>query len=383
MKKFKIAVYTGIRKVEIRESEWADPAPGYVSFKTKCSGICGSDLHVYEGHWDQPEKTASGHEAAGTICALGEGVTGLNDGDRVTFECFSHCGVCIYCANGDYNHCLHRKGAFESAHGGFSEYTTVHASSVYKLPADMSFEQGALVEPLAVANRAVAQTGATYRDRLAVIGGGTIGQLCLAVAQTGGIEEILVTVKYHNQEVLAKNYNADHIVNISDDAASDSTTPNRTVKEYSDDITGGMGLDAVIVTVTGDKALDDALSIVRKRGKVVLLAGYSKPAKASLGTIISKELILTGSNCYGYSRYTTDFQSSIDLIQSKKIDVAQLVTHRYPLECIAQAFKTAADKRTGAVKVHVCQNDGWPAAKTAGARQVAHPQVAHDKWKGP
>lgn len=345
MNKYKVALITGIRRIELSESDWRDPEPGYVTFETYCSGICGSDLHVYDGHWDAPKSLATGHEASGIIRAVGKGVTGLNIGDRVTFECFSHCGECIYCLNGQYNHCLQRKGASEGANGGFSEFTTAHSSSIYKIPDEMSFEQGALVEPLAVAYRAVAQSGASYLGRLAVIGGGTIGQLCLAVAVSAGVRESLITVKYDCQEALAKDFRGNHVININ----------GQDLRERVGEITGGLGMDAVIVTVKGEKALDDALHIVRKRGTVVLLAGYSELVKASLGTVVSKEIVLTGSNCYGYDNYSTDFQTCIDLIQSNRVDVTKLVTHRHPLDDISVAFQTASDKQSGAIKVHICK----------------------------
>ena len=356
MKKFKAAVFTGVRKIEVLEFEWSDPAPGYVAFEPRCSGICGSDLHSYEGHWDPPRMFATGHEASGVVHTIGEGVIGLQPGDRITFEGFSHCGSCIHCVHGDYNHCINRKGASHNAHGGFSEYATAHTSGVCKLPEDMSFEHGALVEPLAVASRAISQSGATYRDRIAVIGGGTIGQLCLAVAHSAGMRDTLITVKYDRQESLAKALNAGHIVKITENDDSTRTDSANAVADYVEDLTGGLGMDAVIVTVRGEHNVDAALRIVRNRGTVVLLAGYSEPVKTSLGAIINKEIVVTGSNCYGFSGYESDFQTSIDLIQSGKIDVTKVVTHRYSLESIARAFETAADKRTGAVKVLVCRN---------------------------
>ena len=160
------------------------------------------------------------------------------------------------------------------------------------------------------------------------------------------MKESLITVKYDHQRSLAESFKADHVVNIE----------TQNIREYVDKTTDGLGMDAVIVTVIGERAIDDAMSIVRNRGTVVLLAGYSEPVKASLGTIVSKEIILTGSNCYGYSRYASDFRSSIDLIQSGKVDVSKLVTHRYTLADISHAFITAADKQSGAIKVHICRH---------------------------
>ena len=345
MQKMKAALYTGLEQIHLQEVERDTPGPGYVTLDTKCTGICGSDLHSYFGHWNQSQTLAAGHETCGIVVELGEGVAELQPGDKVTVECFSHCGRCVYCRKGYYNHCTARKWVSHNVHGGFAEYTTAHASGLFKLPEDMSFEEGALVEPLAVSYRAVAQSGATYRDRLAIIGGGTIGQLCLAAAKAVGIKETLITVKYDQQAELARDLGADHIVPTGE-------TP---LQEYVKDFTGGFGMNAVIETVGGAQNFDDALTIVRKRGVVVLVAGYHKPLEVNLSRIVWSEAVITGSNCYGYSGMDTDFQASIDLIASGKIDVTKLVTHRFPLTEITEAFKVAADKSSGSIKVHVCQ----------------------------
>jgi L-iditol 2-dehydrogenase len=345
MATMKAAIYTGIQEIGVQEVERTPPPPGYVTLDTRCTGVCGSDLHSYFGHWNQSHTHAAGHETCGIVAEVGDGVTALKPGDKVAAECFSHCGRCVYCRKGYYNHCLERKWISHNLHGGFAEYTTAHASGLFKLPDAMSFEQGALVEPLAVACRAVARSGATYQDRAAIIGGGTIGQLCLAVAKAAGVKETLITVKYDQQARLAEEFGADHIVNIGE----------TNVKEYVKDLTGGFGVDAVIETVGGAQNFDDALSIVRKRGVVVLVAGYYKPLDVNLGRIVWSEAIVTGSNCYGYSGMKTDFEAAIELIASGKVDATKIVTHRFPLEKIAEAFRVSADKRSGAIKVHVCQ----------------------------
>src|SRR5690606_36243284 len=126
-----------------------------------------------------------------------------------------------------------------NVHGGFAEYATVHHSSLFKLPASMSFEEGALVEPLAVGVRAVAQARANYQDRVLVIGGGTIGLLTLAVAKAAGVKEALITVKYPQQAQLAAELGADHVIDITQND----------VKEFVAKHTGGIGVDAVFETI--------------------------------------------------------------------------------------------------------------------------------------
>jgi 2-desacetyl-2-hydroxyethyl bacteriochlorophyllide A dehydrogenase len=343
MTTMKAALYSGIEQIAIQEVERLPPPPGHLVLETRQIGVCGSDLHAYFGHWAQSPGLAQGHETCGVVAEVGEGVSGFAVGDRVVVECFSHCGHCVYCQTGNYNHCLERKGISHNTHGGFAEFTTVHHSGLFKLPPGMSDEEGALVEPLAVGVRALAQAGATYQDRVLVIGGGTIGLLCLAVAKANGVKEAMITVKYPQQARLARELGADQVIDINE----------IDVKEFVRRHTGGMGVDAVIETVGGAQNFDDSIAIARKRGTIVLVAGYYKPLEVNLSRIVWSEIKITGSNCYGYSGMTTDFQAAIDLIAGGKVDATQIVTHRFRLDEIAKAFAVAADKGSGAVKVHV------------------------------
>lgn len=343
MTTMKAALYRGIGRIELAEVERQPPPPGYAVVQVKQAGICGSDLHSYFGHWAQSATFAHGHESCGVVTAVGEGVTNVQPGDRVVIECFAHCGDCVYCHTGQYNHCLRRRGVSHEQHGGFAEYTTAHASALFVIPATMSDEEGTLVEPLAVGVRALAQAQATHQDRVAIIGGGTIGLLCLAVAKANGVKETLITVKYAQQAQLAHALGADHVIDITQ----------HDVKEVSKELTAGLGMDVVIETVGGANNFNDALAIVRKRGRLVLVAGYHGALEVDLSRIVWSEVTVTGSNCYGYSGLQTDFAAAIDLIATGKVDVTQIVTHRFGLTAIAEAFGVAADKGSGAVKVHI------------------------------
>lgn len=345
MTTMKAAIYTGIEQISIQEVEYTPPAPGYVGIDTKQTGICGSDLHSYFGEWDQSHTNAAGHETCGTVIELGEGVTELQLGDKVAIEFFSHCGRCLHCRKGYYNHCSERQWISHNAHGGFAEYTNAHISGLFKLPESMTFEEGALVEPLAVSYRAVGLSKATYQDRVAIIGGGTIGQFALAAAVAAGAKETLITVKYDQQAQLAKELGADHVVTIGD----------MDLKEYVDDLTSGLGMDAVIESVGTGPNFNDAMSIVRRHGTVVLVGGYFEPLEVDLSRIVWSEASVIGSNCYGFTGMDTDFDAAIELISSGRVDATKLVTHRYPLEDVVEAFRVSADKRSGAIKVHLCQ----------------------------
>jgi 2-desacetyl-2-hydroxyethyl bacteriochlorophyllide A dehydrogenase len=344
MTTMRAALYSGLQQIGIQTVERLPPPPGYVVVQVGQVGICGSDLHSYFGHWDQSHTLAHGHETCGHVVELGAGVDGVQVGDHVVIECFSHCGYCLYCLTGQYTHCQQRKWVSYNTHGGFAEFTTAHASAIFKLPAGMSDEAGALVEPLAVGVRALAQAQATHQDRVAVIGGGTIGLLCLAVAKANGVKETLITVKYPQQAEMARALGADHVVNIQ------QTAVRAVVKE----LTNGLGMDVVVETVGDAQNFNDAIALTRRRGRIVLVAGYFQPLTVDLTPIVWSEVVITGSNCYGYSGMASDFQAAIDLIASGKIDASRIITHRFPFGQVAEAFAIAADKRSGAVKVHLC-----------------------------
>ena len=178
-----------------------------------------------------------------------------------------------------------------------------------------------------------------------MIGGGTIGLLCLAVAKAAGVKETLITVKYPHQAAIAAAFGADHVVNISETS----------VQEYVADITAGLGMDAVIETTSTAQAFNDALDIVRRRGTVVLVGGYHKALEVDLRKLVWSEPVVTGSNCYSYSGMRTDFDAAIEMLSTGKVDATPIITHRFPLDDIAEAFQVAADKSSGSIKVHVTQ----------------------------
>lgn len=345
MEMMKAAIYKGLKQIEVQQVEKRAPDPGYVILDTKRTGICGSDLHNYFGNWAPSNTVAAGHETCGVVAEVGEGVTAFEIGDKVTAECFSHCGQCTYCRTGYYNHCQERRWISDKTHGGFAEFTTVHTSGLFKLPDNMSFEDGVMVEPLAVSYRAVVQADATHQDRVVIIGGGTIGQLCLAAAKAMGVKETIITAKYDQQIQLAHDLGADHVVDIRE----------TDLQTCAKDLTNGLGVDVVIETVGGSQNFDTALDAVRKCGTVVLVAGYHKPLEVNLARIVWSEIVVTGSNCYGFSNMQTDFDAAIELIDSGRVEAKKLVTHRFPFDEIAEAFRISADKSLGAIKVHVCQ----------------------------
>jgi len=338
----KAAIYRGEKSIGIEEVDAPVPGPGYVLLEMKNCGICGSDLHSYLGHWGQ-STNASGHEVSGVVAECGQGVTNVEAGDKVCVECFSHCGECRFCKVGAYNLCENLRGASGGDHSGFAEYVIAHSPSLFVFPQSLSFEDGAMIEPLAVSYRAFRRTEADYQDTVLVIGSGTIGLLAVAVAKVSGVRQLIATARYDHQADMARELGADYVIQ----------TPQQDVKEEIPKLTDGLGADVVIETTASAGGYSEALAGVRKKGTVVLVGGYHKPLEVHLGRIVGHEIRVTGSSCYGYSGMRKDFKWSMDLISSGKIPASKLITHRFPLSDIQKAFEVAADKKTGSIKVMV------------------------------
>jgi L-iditol 2-dehydrogenase len=338
----KAAIFRGKGRIVIEEVEVPEVASDCVLVDTKATGICGSDIHRYYGDWGQP-KSAAGHELVGIVEDVGEEVKRFKVGDRVCAECFSHCGECVFCKTGLYNLCDNRVYLADRGHTGFSEYSILHESSIFKLPREMSFETGAMVEPLAVSYRAFCQTNAGQKDTVAILGAGTIGLLCLAVAKASGVRQAIISAKYEHQAKMAEELGADKVIRVSEDDVV------KNVKSISD----GQGVDAVIDTVASSQTFGEALRLARKAGTICLVGGYTGELSLDLARVVWKELQLIGSNCYGYDGMQRDFEASIDLISSGKIKPTVIVTHRFPIEDIEEAFRIAADKRSGSIKVQI------------------------------
>jgi 2-desacetyl-2-hydroxyethyl bacteriochlorophyllide A dehydrogenase len=345
-KMMKAGIYSGPQDIRVEEIQVPTIKPEHILVQNKASGICGSDLHEYFGDWKQPTKIASGHEFSGVVVEVGPGVTSVGRDDHVCAECFSHCGECTFCRTGLYNLCTDRSyiGSREG-HGGFAEYALLPASSVFILPDTFSFEEGALIEPLAVAYRSIFRTHPSSLDRVAILGAGTIGLCCLAVAKAIGIRSVAITAKYDHQAKLAETLGADQILRTSTESLE--TTCN--------EAQGNDAIDIVIDTIAIEQTFQDALALIRKGGIICLVGGYTHPFNVNLQPIVSKELQVVGSMCYGYSGMQKDFAAVIELVARKKINALPLITHRFPLTEISQAFHTAADKTSGSIKVLITQ----------------------------
>jgi len=329
----------GKGRVALVEMELPEPGPGEVQLNVLCCGICGSDLHRYHGKWEGEGGT--GHEFCARVTAVGPQVEGLSAGDRVVGECFAHCGHCEPCELGEYNHCLHLDWNPLRPAGGFAEAAVCRASSLFRVPEELTDEQAAMSEPCAVAFHAVVQAGVRAGESVAIVGGGTIGLLCGALARLRGASHVFMVARYAHQAEKARQ------LGISEPLLPSNGNPLDVVKER----TGGRGVDVAIDAVASGTSLSNALALAASKGRVVEVGGVTRPLLVALGPLVGRELQLRGSNCYALTEGRADFEWVMDMMADGELAPEALVTHRFPLSEAAEAFRTAADKQTGAIKV--------------------------------
>jgi (R,R)-butanediol dehydrogenase/meso-butanediol dehydrogenase/diacetyl reductase len=303
-------------------------------------GICGSDLHWYHDQMMIPQ-VCPGHEIAGTVAMLGAGVRALKEGDRVSVEGIASCGECRYCLGGNYHYCQRIGIVGMTIPGGYAEYLKIPARHCFDV-GGMDMATAALSEPLGVAVHGVRISGLAIGQRVLVLGAGTIGLMAIVAARAGGAGEILVTARRPQQKAAALALGADRVFDDADEgglfeAASESP------------------VDLVIESVGGTAStLDTAVAACRPGGTVCLLGVYTKSVPFPAIFTVAKELTIKGSFVYNRVGSRADFDVVVDLLRRHGSRIAgTMVTHRFPLARIAEAFETAADKRSGSIKVTI------------------------------
>src|ERR1700738_2497069 len=279
------------RSLEIAEVPIPAVGAGGVLIRVGACGICGSDVHGYDGSSGRRiPPIVMGHEAAGRIAAVGAGVTGLAEGDRVTFDSTIYCGACGYCKRGEVNLCEHRQvrgvscGDYSRA-GAFAEFVAVPARVVYKLPGSISFAEAAMLEAVAVAIHAVSLADISAESTALVVGAGTIGVLILQALRAAGCRRVFVSDVDATRLKLAKELGAtDVLVAEKQDV----------VLEISQR-TGGVGVDVAMEAVGRNETVNAAIASVRKGGTVVLVGNISPSATLPLQKVVTRQIRLQGS----------------------------------------------------------------------------------------
>ncbi|MFA6506341.1 MAG: zinc-binding dehydrogenase [Treponemataceae bacterium] len=316
--------------MELRDIPEPKAAAGQVKIEVAKTGICGSDLHIFHNDIDIPIRppVITGHEFSGTIVEVGEGVEGWKVGDRVVSEtAFAYCGVCLHCREGYYNLCNQRRTLGYWFDGAFAPYTVVPAARLHALPTELSFLEGALMEPLACVTHAVMElTHIQPRDWVLVSGPGAVGLATMQVAKAHNARVMVAGTDVDVERMKkATTLGADLVVNVQKENLLDIIK----------DVTGGVGVDVALECSGSARALESAILGVRKRGQLTQIGLYGKPITVDFEKICFKEIKVTGS--LG-SRWMS-WENALLLTKTKKVKLEPLVSDIMPLSDWKKAFE--------------------------------------------
>ena len=339
----KAARWTESGALAVQEKEAVSPSQGEVQIAIGSVGICGSDLHFYRGEFSPRAGVTPGHELAGTVTAVGGGVRHLKEGDLVGVEPLLRCGICPFCASGDYHVCDDRGLVGERVDGGMSELATIPANTAYKAPSGVDAELGALAEPLACSVHGFNKADLRGHETVFIVGAGSIGLTAILAARANGAH-VIVLARHPHQQAAALRLGADEVV--GDDEAGQER-----MKELARDQT----VDVAVETVGGSgDTLRTAQLVLRPKGRLVVLGVFTEPEVTINALHLAlREIEIVGSMTYAASEGRADYQVALDVMADYADAARTLVTHRYGLDAVNDAFATALDKSTQSIKVHL------------------------------
>ncbi|MFZ0633115.1 MAG: galactitol-1-phosphate 5-dehydrogenase [Acidobacteriaceae bacterium] len=318
----KALVLEEYNQLVLQEIPPPQPAPAELLIRVAACGICGSDVHGYDGSSGRRiPPIVMGHEAAGVVAAVGESVSRFRQGDRVTFDSTVFCGACPFCLRGEINLCDRRQvlgvscGEYRRA-GAFAEFVTVPERIAHRLPPSMSFAEAAMLEPTAVALHAVAVSQVTAGATALVLGAGMIGLLTLQAARAAGCSRVFIADIDATRLELARQLGATDVLHLSgSDLAREILTQT------------GTGVDVAYEAVGRQETIETAIASVRKGGTVTLIGNIAPQVTIPLQVVVSRQLRLQGT-----AASAGEYPQAIDLIARGIIQVKPLITAVAPLE---------------------------------------------------
>lgn len=335
----KALLLTAPSKLELVDFPAPLPADDEVVVRVHACGICGSDIHGWDGSTGRRNPPLiMGHEASGEVISTGPRVSAWRAGDRVTFDSTISCGVCRFCKTGQVNLCESRRVVGVSPveykqHGAFAEQLAVPARILYRLPDTLSYEQAAMVEPVSIAIHAVQRTKIAPDSTAVVIGSGMIGLLVIQALRWAGAKQVVAVDLADNRLALARQLGATHTINSGkEDVAAEI---NR--------ITGALGADTAFEVVGFATTLNLALAVLKRGGACVLVGNLSpKTQDFPLQAVVTKELTLLGS-CSSAGEYPL----CLELIANGAINVKPMIETVAPLADGAAWFERLSAKDGG------------------------------------
>ena len=345
----KAAIYYGARDIRIEEVECPRAGDDGIVVKVRAAGVCGSDLHAYKkAPQDRPfGRLTYGHENAGEVVEVGANVEDVKVGDRVFAAALLPCFECEWCERKDYAKCSAglRVAGLSGLRGGFAEYLWVPVvlrendtgivTNVFKLPETMSYQDGALVEPMGIGASVVRNAVPGTDDVVVVLGTGMIGLGTVVNLKASGVSKIIATDVSEKRLEAARELGADVILNPAEEDV---------VKRVMEE-TSGSGADIVVEAAGLPITFLQSFDMVRRGGRIVVVAFYEEPVEFKPHVVIVKNArIIPGKGA--------DFQKAFELVKAGKLKDKQVISHVFPLDKIDEAFETAINTRES-VKVMI------------------------------
>lgn len=316
--------------------------PGEAVVEVRWCGVCGSDIHAYHGtHPFMPPPLILGHEFSGVVREAGEGVESIAAGDRVTVEPVLACGRCVNCRLGLYHLCYERKVIGCQSPGAYAGVMAVPAERALRLPETVTFEQGAMVEPLAVGVRGIRRARLEKEEGVLVFGAGTIGLLTAKAAQAKGADPVAIADLSEFRLSVAERMGIAGRIHLPEEDAAERTEA----------IFGAAGPDLLADCAGGEAAaFDSALTLARPGTRILAVGIFAQGVRVPhLVNLVEHELEVIGTSIY----QREDFEDAIRLLSEGAVDPGPMMTHRFPLERVQEAYALASRPEGEFVKILV------------------------------
>jgi L-iditol 2-dehydrogenase len=343
----KVAMLYGPGRIGVEEVAAPVPGPNEVVVRNHAAGICGSDLHFHRRDPSESvHRPLGGHEFSATVVAVGPGVRHVREGERVGVEPLVGCGQCRFCGAGHYHICPQLR----HLSGGFAEMALVPAEKAFRLPDSISAEAAAILDCVACGVHAVQRAPARLTETAVVLGDAAIGLFAAQCAKADGAARVGVVGHHAHSLDIARQVGADFTLN------SHEVDAPAAVRE----LTGGLGADVVYESVGGNATtLVEAAECVRPGGTIVVIGSFREPPVPEWRKLMRHEVNVLFSWSYSWWNGVPEFQIAIDLLASGKVVAEPIITHRFPLDRIGDAFQAALRKgESHATKVLVVPGGG-------------------------
>ena len=334
------AVVTAPGHLEFGESEEPVAGPGQVRIRIQRIGVCGSDIHVFHGkHPFVTYPLIQGHEYAGVVDEIGAGVSGVSIGDKVTATPQEVCGKCPPCKRGQYNACEELKVRGFQAPGCAQDFFVTEADKIIMLPPDFQPEQGAFVEPVAVAVHSTGRAGDLTGKNVVVSGAGTIGNFVAQACKCRGAAKVLIADVSDYRLQVAQQVGVDAVCNVSKESLADAAQ-----REFGD---AGYEVAAEVAGV--EASLDALVAGIGKGGTLLLVGVFGDRPAVDMSVVCEHELDLKGSMMYRHE----DFEQAVRWIESGEVQTEPLVSKHFPFEEFDKAYAFIDEEGDKAMKVMI------------------------------